>query len=111
VRKLSKKNCREMSDEELEAWRKKAAAAGLLGTPAESRRSLNAIQTPTRREIMTLLKDKPLKVKEIADKLNLDEDTLMFHLEVLAKAFFIKIEGDIVDLRPGGVAYTRNVLR
>ena len=100
-----------MSNEELEAWRKKAVDAGLIGTPAESRRSLNAIQTPTRREIMTLLKDRSLKVKEIADKLNIDEDTLMFHLEVLEKAFFIKIEGDTVDLRPGGVAYTRNVLR
>jgi predicted transcriptional regulator len=111
VKESSRKNSREMSDEELQAWRKKVAEAGLLGTPAESRRSLNAIQTPIRREIMTPIKDKALKVKEIADKLNLEEDMLKFHLQILENAGFIKIEGDTVDLRPGGVAYTRNVLR
>jgi predicted transcriptional regulator len=111
VRELKKKNFREMSDKELQAWRKRAMDADLIATPTEVRRSLNAMQAPVRREIMTLLKDNALNVKEIASRLNLEEETLAFHLQVLEKAFFIKMNGSVVDLTPAGVAYTRNVLK
>jgi DNA-binding transcriptional ArsR family regulator len=110
VREQRKKNSREMSDEELKAWRKKAMDAELIGTSSEVRRSLHAMQTPVRREIMALLKNKALEVREIAGKLNIEEEMLAFHLQVLEKAFFIKIEGNVVDLTPAGVAYTRNVV-
>jgi predicted ArsR family transcriptional regulator len=59
---------------------------------------------------MALLKNKALEVREIAGKLNIEEEMLAFHLQVLEKAFFIKIEGNVVDLTPAGVAYTRNVV-
>ena len=108
---MRKKNCREMSDEELQAWRKRGMDAELIATPTEVRRSLHAMQAPVRREIMSLLKDNALDVKEIASKLNLEQEMLAFHLQVLEKAFFIKIDGSIVDLTPAGVAYTRNVLK
>ncbi|WXG41715.1 MAG: winged helix-turn-helix domain-containing protein [Candidatus Freyarchaeum deiterrae] len=108
---MKKKNCREMSNEELEAWRKKVADAGLVGNPTEARRSLHVMQSPVRREIMTLLKDKALTIEEIAGELKLEEKTLRFHLQVLERSFFIKIEGNEVDLTPPGVAYTRNVLK
>jgi DNA-binding transcriptional ArsR family regulator len=111
VVEMMKKNCREMSDEELQAWGKKRMDAQLIATSEEVRRSLHALQTPIRREIMALLKDKALGVKEIADKLNIDEAALAFHLQALEQAFFIKMDGNVVDLTPAGVAYTRNVLR
>nr|MDO8081164.1 winged helix-turn-helix domain-containing protein [Candidatus Freyarchaeota archaeon] len=101
-----------MSDEELEAWRKRAADARLVGNPTEAGRSLRVMQNPVRREIMTLLKDKALTIREIADKLNLEEKVLGFHLQVLEQSFFIKIiDGNTVDLTPPGVAYTRHVIK
>lgn len=100
-----------MSDEELKVWRKKKADAGLIGNPTEARRSVHVMQNPVRREIMTLLKDKALTIKDIADKLNLEEKVLKFHLQVLEQSFFIKIEGNMVDLTPPGVAYTRHVIK
>jgi DNA-binding transcriptional ArsR family regulator len=111
VMELKRRNCREMSDEELRAWRKKGMDAGLIATSAEVGRSLHAMQTPIRREILALLKDKALEAEEIASKLKLDEGTLAFHLQVLEKAFFVRIDGNLVDLTPAGVAYTRNVLK
>jgi predicted transcriptional regulator len=108
---MKRKNCREMSDEQLQAWRRKAMEADLIATPSEVQRSIHAMQTPVRREIMALLKDKALDIKEIGHRLNLEEEALAFHLQVLEKAFFVKMDGCLVDLTPAGVAYTRNVLR
>ncbi|MFB0560436.1 MAG: winged helix-turn-helix domain-containing protein [Candidatus Lokiarchaeia archaeon] len=109
---MGRKNYREMSDEELEAWKQKLDESGVVGDPTEAhRRALRAVQNPIRREILTMLKDNALTIEEIANHLNLDEKTLGFHLQFLKDVFFIIVKGNIVDLTPLGVAYTRHVIK
>lgn len=109
---LGKKNYREMSDGELDAWKQKLDESGVVGDPTEAhRRALHALQNPIRREILTMLKDQALTIEEIANRLNLDEKTLGFHLQFLKGIFFIAAEGNTVDLTPIGVAYTRHAMR
>ncbi len=108
---LGTENYREMSDEELEAWRKKSSERGLTEDPTEAhRRALLATQNPTRREILAMLKNSALTTEEIAKHFNLDEKTLYFHLQFLESIFFVTVEGNMVDLTPLGVAYTRHVI-
>ena len=108
---LPTKNYREMSDEELEALSKKPNKNGLTEDPTEShRRALLAMQNPTRREILTMLRNKALTTEEIAQHLSLDEKILNFHLQFLVSTFYVTVEGNIVDLTPLEVAYTRNVI-
>lgn len=109
---LVKKNYREMSDEELDAWKQKLDERGVVGDPTEAhRRALRALQNPVRREILTMLKDNALTIEEIVNRLNLDEKTLGFHLQFLKDVFFITVEGNTVDLTPIGVAYTRHAMK
>ncbi len=110
--RVLKKNYREMSDEELDAWREKIIESEFVGDQKEEHtKELHAMQSPVRREIMTLLKDKALKVEELADKLNLDLKMVNYHLQFLKDTYYVTIEEDIVDLTPLGVAYTRHVLK
>ena len=100
-----------MSDEDLEAWRKRALEKNPQRDPLdEHRRALRAMQNPIRREIISMLKEEAVSMDKLAKNLNLDEKTLQYHLQFLKDIFFIKIEGNIVDLTPPGVAYTRKVL-
>ena len=100
-----------MSDEELEALSKKSSKNGPTEDPTEShRRALLAMQNPTRREILAMLKNRALTTEEIAAQLGLDEKILDFHLQFLVSTFYVTVEGDTVDLTPLGVAYTRNVV-
>jgi hypothetical protein len=108
---LVKKNYREMSDEELNAWKQKLDESGVVGDPGEShRRALRALQNPIRREILTMLKEKTLTIEEMVNHFNIDEKTLGFHLQFLKDIFFITVEGNTVDLTPIGVAYTRHAM-
>jgi DNA-binding transcriptional ArsR family regulator len=108
---LGMKNYREMSDEELVAWNKKSSERGVKEDPTEAhRRALLAMQNPTRREILALLRNSALTTEEIAKHFNLDEKVLGFHLQFLESTFFVTVEGNMVDLTPLGVAYTRHVI-
>jgi DNA-binding transcriptional ArsR family regulator len=108
---LPTRNYREMRDEELEALSKKLSKNGLTEDPTEShRRALLAVQNPTRREILAMLKSGALTTEEIAEHLGLDEKILDFHLQFLVSTFYVTVQGNLVDLTPLGVAYTRNVI-
>jgi predicted transcriptional regulator len=108
---LETKNYREMSDQELEALSKKPNERGLKEDPTEAhRRALLAMQNPTRREILAMLKNSALTTEEIAKHFNLDEKVLDFHLQFLESTSFVTVEGNLVDLTPLGVAYTRHVI-
>ena len=107
---METKNCREMSDEELKAWKRKLDESGSVKDPTEAhRRALRAMQNPIRREILTMLKEKALTIQEIATLLKMDEKTLSFHIQFLKDILFITVKGNVVDLTPLGVAYIRNV--
>ncbi len=109
---MQKKNCREMSDEEIESWRINVLEKNIEGNSTEwHRRALIAMQNPIRREILTLLKEKALTIKEVTNSLNLEEIILQFHLHLLKQTYFITIEENIVDLTPFGVVYIKNVIR
>ena len=109
---MEKKNYREMSEEELDAWKEKLDEHGWGEEPTEAhRRALHALQNPIRREILELLREKALTLGEVVNHLNMDEKTLRFHLQFLKDTFFIKLEGNVIDLTPLGVAYTRHAMR
>jgi predicted transcriptional regulator len=111
VRALSKEDFRKMSDSELDAWRETEVNKELAGDQTEEhKKQLRTMQNPVRREIMMLLKDKALTTKDIAKKLNIDEKTTKFHLQLLQDVFYVTVEGNKADLTPLGVAYTRHVL-
>ncbi len=109
---LHEKDCREMNDEEIKDWRVNVLEKNIEGNSTEwHRRALLTMQNPVRREILMLLKDKALSIKEITDNLRLDEKIMQFHLEYLKLTYFITIEENMVDLTPFGVVYLKNVIR
>lgn len=109
---LQNKDCREMSDEEIEDWRMNVLEKNIEGNSTEwHRRALLAMQNPTRKEILMLLKDKALSIQEISESLKLDEKIVQFHLQYLKLTYYITIEGNMVDLTPFGVVYLKNVIR
>ena len=106
-----KKNYRDLSDVELEEWRSKMLEKTERRDPGgEHRRALRTMQNPIRREILTLVKDKAQPIEYLASQLDLDANTLEYHLQFLTDIFFITVESGLVDLTPLGVAYARNVL-
>ena len=108
---MGKKNYREMSPEELEEWRReKLEATTGINSGEAHRRALRTMQNPTRREILTLLKDTAQPLDKLSQALQLDEQTLQYHLQFLKDIFFITIEKGVVDLTPPGIAYLRNAL-
>ncbi len=108
---MEKKNYREMSNEELEAWQKKIVGKGLTDPGEAHRRALHAVQHPVRREILVMLKEKAYTLGEMASRLNVEEGTLRYHLQFLTGSFYVSVQGMSVDLTPLGVAYTRNAMR
>ena len=70
--------------------------------------SFEALKNPVRRNILYALEEKALSVKEISEKLEVKGPALRFHLNFLKSSYFISIEGDKVDLTPGGVSVIRS---
>ena len=68
------------------------------------------MQNPTRREILTLLKDTAQPTEKLSQALQLDEQTLQYHLQFLKDIFFITVEKGLADVTPLGIAYLRNAL-
>jgi len=106
---MEKKNCREMSNEELQEWRAKLGEKGDANPGEEHRRAMYAMQNPIRREILAMLKNSSLSVSAIVCHLKCDENAVRYHLQFLLGVFYITLQGDVVDLTPRGVAYLRNV--
>jgi len=73
--------------------------------------SLEAIKNPTRRSILLTLDERPLETGEISQRVDASGATLRYHLNFLANSYFIRIDGNMVDLTPGGVAFVRNSKR
>lgn len=100
---------REMTDEEAMKWMqelvdKLAEEKGSAGGAC----SLEAIKNPVRRNILNALGERALAINEISEKVGVAEPTLRFHLNFLKSSYFIQIEGNRVDLTPGGVSVVRS---
>ena len=105
------KNPRDMSDEEVARWMQElmeqaADEKGCSGAVGAC--SFEAVKNPVRRGILKYLAEKPLSIDELAEKTGLGGSALQFHLNFLLNASFAKMEGDMVDLTPGGVSFVRN---
>jgi DNA-binding transcriptional ArsR family regulator len=106
---FNRRDPREMTDEETAQWmleliekltEKKGSAGGAC--------SLSAVTNPIRRNILNVLEEKALEMSEISEKIGITGPKLGYHLNVLATAYFIQIEGNTVDLTPGGVSVVRS---
>jgi hypothetical protein len=100
---------REMTDEEVMNWMQ-----GLVNKLVEekvsagSACSLEAIKNPVRRRILNVLEEKALAIDEISERLGIAGSTLRYHVNFLKSSYFIRIDGDKVDLTPGGVSVIRS---
>ena len=100
---------REMTDEEVINWmqdlvNKLAKGKGTTGGAC----SLEAIKNPVRRRILYVLEEKALAVNEISERVKVTGPALRFHLNFLKSSYLIRIEGDRVDLTPGGVSVVKS---
>ena len=103
---------REMTDEEVMNWMqdlisKLAKEKGTAGGAC----SLEAIKNPVRRRILNVLEKKALTLNEISERVKVTGPALRYHLNFLKSSYFICIEGDKVDLTPGGVSIVRSAKR
>lgn len=105
----TRRDPREMTDEEVMKWmqelvnklvEEKGSAGGAC--------SLEAIKNPVRRRILNVLEERALEINEISERVGLTGPALRFHLNFLKSSYFIHIEGDKVDLTPGGVSVIRS---
>jgi DNA-binding transcriptional ArsR family regulator len=106
------RNPREMTDEEVMNWMqelvsKLAEEKGSAGGAC----SLEAVKNPVRRRILNVLEKRALAIKEISERVGVVGPALRFHLNFLESSSFIEIEGDRVDLTPGGVSVIRSSKR
>ena len=103
---------RQMSDREVMSWmqelvNKLAEEKGSTGGAC----SLEATKNPVRRRILNILEERPLPIDEISERVGVMGPALRFHLNFLESSYFIEIEGDRVDLTPGGVSVIRSSKR
>ena len=100
---------REMTDEEAMKWmqelvnkltEEKGSAGGAC--------SLEALKNPVRRNILNALEEKALAINEISERVGVRGPALRFHLNFLEGSYFIRVEGNKVDLTPGGVSVVRS---
>lgn len=103
---------REMTDEEAMTWMQElvnslAAEKGSAGGAC----SLEALKNPIRRNILSALGKRALAINEISERVGVSGPALRFHLNFLESSYFIRIEGDKVDLTPGGVSVVRSSKR
>lgn len=61
--------------------------------------TLSALADPTRRGVVELLRDKPLRASDIADALSMTRPAMSRHLRVLRKAGLVREEGLESDAR------------
>jgi DNA-binding transcriptional ArsR family regulator len=106
------KDPREMSDDDVMNWMQElinelAKEKGTAGGAC----SLEAIRNPIRRNILKVLEDRALEIDEISERLGVTGSALRYHLNFLKSSYFIRIEGDKVDLTPGGVSVVRTYKR
>ncbi len=100
---------REMTDEETMKWmqelvNKLAKDKGSAGGAC----SLEALKNPVRRNILNVLDERALEISEISERVGVTGPALRFHLNFLNSSYFIQIEGNKVDLTPGGVSVVRS---
>ena len=100
---------REMTDEEVMKWmqelvNKLVKEKGFGGGAC----SLEAIKNPIRRRILDILEERALAINQISERVKVTGPALRFHLNFLKSSYFIRIEGDKVDLTPGGVSVIRS---
>ena len=105
----TRRDPREMTDEEVMKWmqelvNKLAKEKGTAGGAC----SLEAIKNPVRRHILNVLEEKALAINEISERVKVTGPALRFHLNFLESSYFIEIEGNRVDLTPGGVSVVRS---
>jgi len=100
---------REMTDEEVMKWMQdlitrltdeKGSAGGAC--------NFEAVKPPIRRNILHALDERALEISEISERVGVVGMTLKYHLNVLISGYFIQIEGNSVDLTPGGVSVIRS---
>jgi hypothetical protein len=105
----TRRDPREMTDEETMRWmqklvnkllEEKGSAAGAC--------SLEAVRNPVRRNILNALEKRALEINEISEKVGATGATLRYHLNFLNNSYFIQIEGNRIDLTPGGVSVVRS---
>jgi len=105
----TRRDVREMTDEEAMRWmqelvnklvEEKGSAGGAC--------SLEAIKNPVRRNILNVLEERALEINEISERVGVTGPALRFHLNFLSSSYFIQIEGNTVDLTPGGVSVVRS---
>jgi DNA-binding transcriptional ArsR family regulator len=98
-----------MADEETMKWmqelvnklvEEKGSAGGAC--------SLEALKNPVRRNILNVLEERALEISEISERVGVTGPALRFHLNFLENSYFIQIEGNRVDLTPGGVSVVRS---
>jgi DNA-binding transcriptional ArsR family regulator len=107
----TRRNPREMSDEEVAKWMRELVAhaaeekgcAGAVGTC-----SMEAFRNPFRRDILKALGERALEIEELSERVGLSWSALKFHLNFLQNSSFIELDGDTVDLTPGGVSFVRS---
>lgn len=104
------KNPREMPDEEASGWmrdliknlvRERGSAEGAC--------SLEALKNPVRRRILRELREKPLTIGELSERIGLGEEGLRYHIRILENSYFVITDEPYVDLTPGGVSAARNL--
>lgn len=105
----ARRDVREMTDEEAMRWmqelvEKLAEEKGSAGGAC----SLEAIKNPVRRNILNILEERALDMNEISERVGVAGPALRFHLNFLCSSYFVQIEGDTVDLTPGGVSVVRS---
>jgi hypothetical protein len=98
-----------MTDEEAMRWmqelvndlvQEKGSAGGAC--------SLEAIRNAVRRSIPNFLKERALEIGEISQRVGVTGRALRYHLNFLKSSHFIQVEGNRVDLTPGGVSVARS---
>jgi len=105
----TRRDPREMTDEETMRWaqdlvKKLVEEKG----SAEGACSLEALRNPVRRNILKVLEEGPLEIDEISERVGVAGSILRFYLNFLESSYFIEIEGNRVDLTPGGVSFVRS---
>ena len=100
---------RDMTNEEVMKWMQESvnnlvAERGSAGGAC----SLEAIKNPVRRRILNALEERALETDRISERVGITGPALRFHLNFLKSSYFIEIEGNRVDLTPGGVSVVRS---